>query len=103
MWTRPQGYSQIISPSDDIVDLDHIRRERIPSGLTQYDTATCFHCNSVFHVSARMHPSDIGGVCKTCMNLICPKCLDKPCRPWEKQMEELENAIQKRKARESWV
>lgn len=98
MWFKPQGYTEIISPQADLVKLDHIRTERIPEGVAKFDTATCFHCGCVFHVSARMHPADIGGVCKQCMQIICPRCLDKPCKPWEKQMEEMENAIQRRQA-----
>lgn len=102
MWIKTQGYSEIISPTQDIVNLDHIRREQIPAGVAKFDTATCFHCNSIFHVSARMHPSDIGGVCKQCMQIICPRCLDKPCVPWEKQMEVMESAIQRRRVRDEW-
>lgn len=102
MWVRPQGYSEIISPVEDIVSLDKIRKEHIPPGVAKFDTATCYHCGSVFHISARMHPSDIGGVCKQCMQIICPRCLDKPCVPWEKQMELLEGAIERRRAREGW-
>jgi len=98
MWIKPQGYSEIISPEQDIVNLDHIRRELISPGTAKFDTCTCFHCNSIFHVSARMRPEDIGGLCKTCMRPICPKCLDKPCTPWEKQMEQLENKIERDRA-----
>lgn len=98
MWLKPQGYTEILSPTHDLVNLDHIRREQIPPGVAKFDTATCYHCNSIFHVSARMHPSDIGGLCKQCMQPICPRCLDKPCIPWEKQMEQLEKAIQRSQA-----
>lgn len=93
MWIKPQGYSEIVTPVDDLINLDHIRMEQIPAGVAKFDTCTCAHCNSVFHVSARMRPEDIGGVCPQCWKPICPKCLDKPCVPWEKQMDELENAI----------
>jgi len=95
MWLKPQGYAEIISPVEDIVCLDHIRKEQIPPGVARFDSCTCFHCGGIFHVSARMHPSDIGGLCKSCMQPICPRCLDKPCIPWEKQMQALENAVER--------
>lgn len=97
MWLKPQGYAEITGPDRHIVDLDHIRKEEVSAGVHRLDTATCFHCGSVFHVSARMRPEDCGGLCKTCMHIICPRCLDKPCVPWEKQMEYLERAIERRK------
>lgn len=102
MWLKPQGFAEIISPNRDIVKLDRIRQEEIPIGVANFDTCTCFHCGSVFHVSARMRPEDIGGLCKTCMHPICPRCLDKPCTPWEKQMEEMEKAIARRWTRDEW-
>lgn len=97
MWIKPQGFAEIISPTEDTVSFDRIRKEHIGIGTARFDTATCGHCNSVFHVSARMRPEDIGGLCKTCMQAICPRCLDKPCTPWEKRMEEVEKAIQRRR------
>jgi hypothetical protein len=97
MWTKPQGYAEIISPTEGIANLDHIRKEQIQAGIHKLDTCTCFHCGGVFHVSARMRPEDIGGMCPTCWHPICPKCLDKPCTPWEAQMDALENAIERRR------
>lgn len=98
MWLKPQGFAEVITPIDDVLSLDHIRKEAITSGQHRMDTCTCAHCNSVFHISARMRPEDIGGMCPSCWQPICPKCLDGPCIPWEVQMERLENAIQKRRA-----
>lgn len=103
MWLKPQGFAEILSPdSIGVINLDHIRKEEVHTGQHRLDTATCFHCGGVFHVSARMRPEDIGGMCPVCWHLICPRCLDKPCRPWEKQMEELENRIQRRRAVEGY-
>ncbi len=98
MWIKPQGYAEITGPDRQVVDLDHIRKEEIGAGTHRMDTCTCFHCGSVFHVSARMRPEDIGGLCKTCMHPICPKCVDKPCTPLEKQFDELEAALNRQRA-----
>lgn len=103
MWLKPQGYTEIISPTTCTVNLDKLRRESIVPGIAKFDTCTCFHCNSVFHVSARMRPEDIGGMCPTCWHPICPKCLDKPCTPWEKQLDQIENAIERRRAVEGYL
>ncbi len=96
MWLNPQGYAEISSPDQGTANLDRLRCESVSAGVSRYDTATCGHCNRVFHVSARMRPEDIGGLCKSCMALICPKCLDGPCVPfmkkldmWEKRTEAL--------------
>ena len=103
MWLKPQGFAEIISPDPiGAVNLDHLTRVQINSGQHRLDTATCFHCGSVFHVGARQRPEDIGGMCPQCWHIICPRCLDKPCTPWERQMEELENKLQKRQAVEGY-
>ncbi len=55
------------------------------------DTFTCGHCQHIVHVPVRADPASMGGLCKTCMRLICPKCVDKrTCTPWEKAFEEME-------------
>ena len=98
MWTKPQGFAEVITPVEDVLSLDHIRKEAIGPGQHRMDTCTCSHCNRVFHVSARMRPEDIGGLCFQCMKPICPNCLDQPCVPWEKQLDILEAAILKSQA-----
>lgn len=70
---RPGGYGVVTGPEGVIAE---------------HDTATCSHCNAVFRVGARLGPEDIGGLCKVCMGLICPKCTEAGhCRPFEKQLE----------------
>jgi hypothetical protein len=55
------------------------------------DTFTCHHCGTVVLVKPKCDPADLGGLCKTCMKLICHKCAAKGgCDPWEKQMERME-------------
>ena len=51
------------------------------------DTTTCAHCNAITHVKAGCRPEDIGGLCKLCMGLICPKCVGGDCVPFLKKIE----------------
>lgn len=90
MWLQPQGFAEIISPDEDIANLDRIRKERLQAGTNRLDTCTCNHCGRVFHVSAKMRPEDIGGLCHQCMKPICPTCLDKGCKPFEQRLLEEE-------------
>ena len=52
-----------------------------PDGVAEADTFTCFHCQKVTHVKAKMDPSDLGGLCKVCMRLICSRCVGGTCVP----------------------
>lgn len=66
-----------------------------PESLTERDTFTCGHCNNIVIVPPKANPSDLGGMCKSCMKLICPKCTalwnrTNKCTPFEKQLEKIE-------------
>jgi uncharacterized protein YprB with RNaseH-like and TPR domain len=63
-------------------DIGGIRQEN--------DTFTCFHCNSVVHVTPKCNPDDLGGMCRLCMKMICPTCMGKGCFPFEKRLEQVE-------------
>lgn len=81
---NPQGYATWVGP-----------RDAIPAGslgdTTECDTFTCFHCNHVKFVSPREDPSEIGGMCKICMKLICASCVDLiVCTPYEERLNKLE-------------
>lgn len=74
-----------------------------PEGVFEIDTFTCSHCNSIVEVPVGTRPEDLGGFCRPCGKLICSKCVDKSargetCRVWEKQCEDLENAVRKQAA-----
>lgn len=57
----------------------------------EYDSFTCFHCQQIMMVKPRQKPEDLGGLCKVCMQLICPACVGKmTCDPWQKKMERME-------------
>ena len=72
---RPGGYARIDDPD---------------RALVEFDTFTCAHCNRVTHVKAHARPEDIGGLCKQCMGLICPRCVGEPCAPFLKRLEDME-------------
>ena len=62
-----------------------------PNGVTEQDTYSCGHCQAIVQVPPRASPSSLGGLCKVCMHLICPRCTDVgTCTPWERQMEKME-------------
>lgn len=72
---KPGGYGY----SFDVLGIKH-----------EHDTFTCFHCNNVVKVKPGCNPDDIGGMCKGCMKMICPGCLDQGCTPFEKRLEAVE-------------
>lgn len=87
---NPGGYAVIVAPAAAVVNFDRRQRQEVPAGTTETDTYTCGHCGSVVHVLPRMDPAAIGGLCKQCMRLICPSCLDKGCEPLERKLERAE-------------
>jgi len=63
------------------------------------DTFTCHHCCTVQHVAPKCDPADLGGLCKSCMKLICPRCANKgTCEPWEEQMRRAEASYHARRS-----
>lgn len=90
---RPGGYVQVINPEPGILRLDDplARVEQTSQGVIEFDTFTCGHCGGVRHVKAKERPEDTGGLCKQCMKLICPHCLETGrCDPLEKKLERAE-------------
>lgn len=67
-------------------------------GIRECDTVTCFHCQYVVHVKPKMDPADMGGLCKLCMKLICPRCVGKECSPFLKRVELEERIFESRMA-----
>lgn len=63
-----------------------------PGGVEQEaDTATCAHCCGVWIVKSKTGEGDLGGWCRMCGAMICPKCADKgSCTPFEKRLLKME-------------
>ena len=80
---KPQGYATLVGPLD-----------RGPKALRQQgvaDTFTCAHCQRIVHVPVKCDPADLGGLCKICMGLVCPRChVTRTCTPWEERMRRME-------------
>ncbi len=82
---NPHGYTTIVG--DILTDTPTLVEGGVRHVEAEIDTFTCEHCNCVKHVPVKVNASDIGGLCKQCMGLICPKCVTKgTCTPWEEQM-----------------
>lgn len=88
---KPQGYATIVGADRSVVNLDGLRCEEVKTSNLEIDTYSCFHCNRVIHVKPMMDPADMGGLCKICMKLICPHCLNQGCVPFEKKLEMMED------------
>jgi len=69
-----------------------------PDGIRQEsDTFTCFHCGKVVIVKPKCDPADLGGFCRLCTKMICPRCVDKgTCDPFEKKLEREEKAYRRK-------
>lgn len=73
---NPQGYGIIF-------DLNGI--------VEEHDTFRCEHCGRIVIVKPKCNPDDLGGMCRICMKMICPSCVDLgSCVPFEKKLEEQE-------------
>jgi len=68
MWA-PKNYSVVSNPD---------------GGIKECDTFTCGHCQKNIFVPPGQSAFDLGGGCKICHNLICPRCVDLGrCQPFE--------------------
>jgi hypothetical protein len=69
-----------------------------PGGTRQEaDSFTCFHCNHVVIVKPKCDPADLGGMCRLCMKMVCPTCVDVgSCDPFEKKLERSEKEYRRR-------
>lgn len=83
---KPQGYATLVGPPSSLAG------QRTPLEVNgEVDTFTCGHCQHIIHVPPKADPANVGGLCKQCMTLICPSCVDKmTCTPWELQMQIME-------------
>jgi hypothetical protein len=78
---RPQGHGVLFDPGSD-------------RAVEEHDTFTCSHCQSIVKVPARCDPAEMGGMCRSCDGLICPRCHDamakgSSCVTWEETMRRM--------------
>jgi hypothetical protein len=69
-----------------------------PEGTQEAETFRCSHCQYHQMVPPKASPSDLGGYCASCAKMICPKCVGKPCTPWEKIMDAMERDYERRRS-----
>lgn len=61
--------------------------------LKEQDTASCAHCNRIYHLGVRQRLEDIGGLCGGCKKAICAKChAQGGCDPIEEKLKRMEQA-----------
>jgi hypothetical protein len=95
---NPGGYAVVISPDRSKVTLDRWRCEEVPAGTNEFDTFTCIHCNLVVHVKPRANVDEFGSMCRNCMKMVCPKCADGPCIPFQKRLDMMEASYHARRS-----
>lgn len=79
MWA-PKNYSVVSRPE---------------GGIDERDCFTCGHCQRQVFVPVGQSAFDLGGGCRLCENLICPRCVDLgTCKPWEEKMLEIERKVE---------
>lgn len=63
-----------------------------PEGTVEFETFTCGHCSTIVQVPHKASPDALGGLCKQCMTMICPGCVEKmTCDPFEKKLKRQED------------
>ena len=80
---KPQGYAILF-------DAGGIHNEA--------DSFTCGHCNAITLVKPKMDPTELGGLCKCCMRMICKRCVGQPCDVIEKKLERMEASYHARRS-----
>lgn len=71
------------------------------SSAVEIDTFTCRHCNGVVFVKPKQNPDEIGGYCRRCAGMICPRCVARDvCDPSEAKLQRLEQDIRHAQARD---
>lgn len=70
-----------------------------PERTVERDSFTCHHCGRITIVPPKADPANLGGLCKQCMGLICPRCTTDPrCVPLLKRIEQMEARDRLRRA-----
>jgi hypothetical protein len=66
--------------------------------VTELDTASCRHCNRIFHVGPKQRAEDIGGLCKVCMGIVCPQCVGGACDEIQRKLDRAEASYHARRS-----
>lgn len=82
---RPHGYAVITAADGRVIESD---------------TATCRHCNRVFHVGPKQRAEDIGGFCGVCSGIVCAECVGKGCDEIQRKLDRWEASYHARRSYE---
>lgn len=66
--------------------------------IVEHDTASCKHCNRMYHVGVKQRAEDIGGLCMTCMGIVCPQCVGKGCDEIQRKLDRAEASYHARRS-----
>jgi len=72
--------------------------------LIEVGSSTCSHCRHLTDVESRKRMMEVVDICRGCMKLICLSCHGKPCIPFEKRAERIEelHRLQSRVHMQAW-
>ena len=85
-----------------------------PGGLGEYFdpigqvvekySSTCSHCQRITEFESKRKMMDYVEICRGCMKLICLDCSGKPCLPYEKRADIMDNewALRQRLVKDGW-
>lgn len=76
--------------------------QNIDGSVSEADSFTCAHCNSVTLVHAGQRAADLGGFCRLCSKLICSRCAGGDCIPFEKKLQKLEERARQQREYRCW-
>lgn len=79
---RAQGYACISEPG---------------KAIRETDTHTCAHCSFIVHTPVNKKIEEVGDFCRSCMKVICLRCVGKGCTPFELRIEREEKAFAARR------
>ncbi len=99
---NPGGYVSISAPDKESQKI--ILNGTVIDSEVECDTYSCGHCNVIVPVKPMCDPADIGGLCKSCMALVCPHCYATgECTPIMKRVEQAEDRQRFLRQMQEWA
>jgi hypothetical protein len=73
-----------------------------PDGTMRADTFKCQHCQFTVSFKPFCDPAEFGGYCRSCDNLICKNCCNRPCITVEEFLQHNEGGWIDKAKLEEW-
>lgn len=67
------------------------------NGQVEVETSTCAHCQKITDIPNRRKMTEVVDFCRQCFRLICADCAGKPCTPFIKKVEAMEEKYYRRR------